>query len=57
MHKYRIEYLCNDGYCGEEEVYAANRMAAMMIFEDFGYTDVISIDCYRVEDEDEDEEQ
>ena len=53
MNLYRIVYRCNDGYEGEEIVCAANRMMAFMIFEDFGYENIVSADCFRVlEDED-----
>lgn len=52
MNKYRIEYLCNDDFYGEVEVYAADEISAMMLFEDFGYSDVISVECYQIEDDD-----
>lgn len=57
MNKYRIEYVCSDGFEGEVEVYAVNRLMAFEVFEDFGYEDVVSAECFRVLDEDEEEEE
>ena len=51
MNKYKIVYECSDGYVDEVYVYAANRMMAFMVFEEFGYTDVINADCFLVKDE------
>ena len=42
-----------DGYKDEVTVYAVNRVMAFMLFEDFGYEDVITVDCFRVLDEEE----
>lgn len=53
MNKYRIEYQTSDGYEGVEYVYAANRIAAFMVFEDLGYEGVVNADCFRVLDEEE----
>lgn len=51
MNKYKIEYVCADGYEGEEIILAVNRVMAMEVFDDFGYEDVVSINCYRIEEE------
>ena len=51
MNKYRIVYRCNDGYEGEEIVYAVNRTMAFMVFEDFRYEDIVSVDCFRIIEE------
>lgn len=51
MYKYKIVYQCSDGYEGEEIIYAPNRLAALELFSDFGYEDIINIDCYRVIDD------
>lgn len=53
MNLYKIIYQCNDGYKDEVTVYAVNRVMAFMLFEDFGYEDVITVDCFRVLDEEE----
>ena len=50
MNEYRIEYECSDGYVGEEIVCAVNRIMALEIFEEFGYDDVVKVECYRVSD-------
>lgn len=55
MNKYRMVYQCSNGFQGEKIVYAANRMMAFEIFEDFEYIDVVSVDCFRVIDEYEEE--
>ena len=56
MNKYRIEYVCSDGYEDEVIVYAVNRFMAFELFEDFGIEDVVRAECFRVLDEDEEEE-
>lgn len=56
MNEYRIVYQCSDGYEGEEIVMAVNRMMAFEVFEELGIEDVVNADCFRVIDEDEEEE-
>lgn len=56
MNQYRIEYVCSDGYEDEVIVYAANRLMAFEVFEELGIEDVVSADCFRVLDEDEEED-
>ena len=53
MNLYRIVYRCSDGSEGEEIVCAANRIMAFMVFEDFGYKDVVSADCFRILEDEE----
>jgi hypothetical protein len=53
MNLYKIIYRLVDGAEGEEIVCAANRMMAFMVFEDFGYANVVAADCFRVLDEEE----
>lgn len=53
MNEYRIVYQCSDGYEGEEIVMAANRMMAFEVFVELGIKDVVSADCFRVIEEDE----
>ena len=55
MNEYRIEYVCSDGYEGEEIVCAANRLMAFEVFEELGIKDVVRAECFRVLDEDEEE--
>ena len=55
MNYYRIVYQCSDGYEGEEIVCAVNRMMAFEVFKELGYEYVISADCYRVPDYEEDD--
>lgn len=57
MHKYRLVFTCADGYKGEEIVMAVNRMMAFDCFEAFGYENVVSLECYRVEDKNEEREE
>lgn len=57
MNKYRLEYECSDGFYGEVEVYAVNRFMAFELFEEFGFEDVVNVECFRVIDEDEEEEE
>lgn len=57
MHKYRLVFTCADGYESEEIVIAVNRMMAFDCFEAFGYENVVSLECYRVEDENEEKEE
>ena len=53
MNLYKIIYRLSDGTIGEEVVYAVNRMMAFMVFEYFGYEDVVAADCFRVIDEED----
>lgn len=53
MYQYLLKFVCADGYEGEERVMAVNRIMAMEVFEAFGYENVVSLECYRIE-EDED---
>lgn len=57
MHKYRLVFTCADGYEGEEIVMAVNRTMALYCFEAFGYENVVSLECYRVEDKNEEREE
>jgi hypothetical protein len=57
MNKYRIEYVCSNGYEDEVIVYAVNRFMAFELFEEFGFEDVINVECFRVLDEDEEENE
>lgn len=57
MHEYRLVFTCADGYEGEETVMAINRMMAFGCFEAFGYENVVSLECYRVEEENEEKEE
>ena len=56
MNEYRIVYTCSDGYEDEVVVCAVNRIMAMELFEDFEVEDVVDIECYRVIDDDEEDE-
>lgn len=49
MHKYKLVFTCANGYEGEETVMAVNRKMAFDCFEAFGYENVVSLECYRVE--------
>ena len=51
MYKYKIVYQYSNGCEGEEIISAPNRWAALELFSDFGYEDLINIDCYRVIDD------
>jgi hypothetical protein len=53
MYKYKLIFTCADGFEGEEIVMAVNRIMAMEVFEAFGYEDVVSLECYRIEDEED----
>ena len=57
MNEYRIEYVWSDGYEDEVIVCAANRLMAFEVFEEFGIEDVVRAECFRVLDEDEEEEE
>lgn len=48
MHEYRIEYVCENGFEGEVTVMAANRTMAFEMFADFGIKGIVSVECYRV---------
>ena len=51
MNEYRIVYRCNNGFEGEEIVYAANRTMAFEMFEKFEiFKNVVAVDCFRVEE-------
>ena len=47
MDEYIVQYICGDGFRGEETIIAANSIMAIEIFKEFNYPDVISINCYR----------
>lgn len=51
MKKWRIVYRCDNGFEGEEFVYAVNRMMAWDMFEEFGLENVVAAECLLVEDE------
>ena len=57
MNKYKIVYQTSDGFEDEVYVYAVNRIAAFMVFEDLGYEDVVNADCFRVLDDEEEAEE
>lgn len=57
MNYYKIVYRCRDGYEGEEIVMAVNRLMAFEVFKDLGYEDVIDADCFRIPDDEIDEEE
>jgi hypothetical protein len=57
MYKYKIVYKCSDGYEGIEYIYAVNRMMAFEAFKAFGYENVVNVDCFRVLDEDKEDEE
>lgn len=57
MNYYKIVYRCSDGYEGEEIVMAANRLMAFEVFKDLGYEDVVSTDCFRIPDDEIDDEE
>ena len=48
MNKYKVIFQYSDGTEGIEYVYAVNRIAAFMAFEDLGYEDVVNVDVFRV---------
>ena len=54
MRTYRIEYYYSDGFAGEVEVQAEDRDSALEVFEGFASEDIVSADCIRVDDEEED---
>lgn len=56
MDEYRIVYTCIDGYEDEVVVCAVNRIMAMELFEDFEIEDVVDIECYRIVDEEDSED-
>ena len=47
MDEYIVQYICSDGFEGEETILAANSIMAIEIFKEFNYPDVISINCHR----------
>lgn len=51
MKKWRIVYLCDNGFEGEEFIDAVNRMTAWDIFQKFGIEGIVAIDCLLVEDD------
>lgn len=51
MKTYRIVYKCKNGFIGEEFIDAVNRMMAYELFGEFGYKDIVAIDCLLVVDE------
>ena len=51
MNEYKIVFECSDGYSGEETVMAVNRIMAFEIFEEFGYEDIVSVNCYCITDD------
>ncbi len=57
MNKYKIIYKCSDGYEGVEYLYAVNRTMAFEAFKAFGYENVVDVDCFRVIDEDKEDEE
>jgi hypothetical protein len=56
MRKYIIDYSCADGFEGEVEVHAEDRLTALETFESFASEDIIRAECV-LADEDYKEEQ
>jgi hypothetical protein len=50
MNQYEMVFQYSNGYKDEVIVDAANRAMAFAIFEELGFEDVISVDCFRVID-------
>ena len=50
MNQYRMVFQCSNGYKDEVIVDAANRVMAFAIFEELGFEDVVSVDCFCVID-------
>lgn len=55
MRKYIIDYSYADGFEGEVEVHAEDRLTALETFESFASEDVIRADCVLIDDEDEED--
>lgn len=53
MNKYRIGYQYADGFEGEVEVQAEDRLTALETFESFASEDVIRAECVLADDEDD----
>ena len=53
MNRYKIEYQYADGFCGEVIMDAENRNDAMEAFESFASEDVVNLECFHMEDEEE----
>ena len=53
MNEYRMVYKCSDGYEGEEIIPAVNMVMAFEIFEELGIEDVVSVDCFRILEDDD----
>ena len=53
MRRYIIDYRYSDGFEGEVEVQAESRSEALGMFESFASEDIVTTDCTRVEDEEE----
>ena len=49
MNEYRVAFMCDDGFEGEEVILAANRIMALEIFESFGIPGVTSAEAYLVQ--------
>lgn len=54
MNTYRMVYRCKDGNEDEEIVYAANSREAFAEFAQLEIDDVVSVECF-IEDDDEDD--
>lgn len=55
MNKYKIVYQTRSGYKNTEYIYAANRIAALEMFEKHEcFKDVVGADCFRVLDDEDD---
>lgn len=55
MNKYKIIFKCKDGTEGTEYVYAVNRTMAFDVFGAFGHEDVVNVDVFRVDEEEEED--
>jgi hypothetical protein len=53
MNKYKIGYMYADGFEGEVEVQADNRHEALEAFESFASEDIISTECTRIDEYEE----
>jgi hypothetical protein len=56
MRKYIIDYRYADGFEGEVEVHAEDRLTALETFESFASEDVIRAECVLADEDDEEEE-
>lgn len=48
MNEYKVVFKLDNGFIGNEIVYAVNKVAAYETFEQLGYKNIVAIECYRV---------